>query len=1206
VVLNKLNAGVPFMSKLSLKRKLIAIFGFLIILFTMFCAYSIYSANRFAIITNTIYEHPLNVSNAALEAANGILRIHKAMDELYYVKDKQQVAEILKSINREERSVSFQFNIIETKILGKEGKELISEALDQFHSWRKVTGEMADIIEKGVALEILDSVEEKHALILSGLEEKLLEIQQYARDKADTFMSDATDYKAKTYSFSLLYAFIVIISCFSAAVLFARGLLKQLGADPHKLADIALRISNQDIDIDFNDEDKSGVYKAMGEMVQALKLARDNEINRRWFRQGLVDLDNSIRGEFDIKKMTESIISHTTTYTSSLIGALYLSDSNGNLEYYAGHAIGPKHKKKILYGEGLAGAVAKSGNSITYSDIPKDYLNISSSLGDALPKEIFIVPIKYNNQVIGVMELAKDRAFTIIERELIERIAENIGVSINMAKAQSKVNELLVQTQKQAEELQQQQEELRVSNEELEEQTKMLQISEKKLQQQQEELRVTNEELEERSSAIENQRDEMKRQNEIIKKAQAEVVLKAKALEEASRYKSEFLANMSHELRTPLNSILILSQLLSEDKFKNLNEKQIEYSKTIYMSGNNLLKLINDILDLSKIEAGRFEISIESIDVKELVKEIETEVAPIAANKNITFDVEIDKWVPDHINTDMMKVSQVLKNLLSNAVKFTEKGGVVLGVKLNENDETINNVDYKKGELLHLSVKDTGVGIPQDKIEHIFEAFRQVDGTTSRKYGGTGLGLTISKKLCSMLGGEIRIDSKIDEGATFSVLLPITNAVGSVMEYMTPQVEDISSENVSAVDSIPKSKKTFEKDENLLDKEVLLIIEDDPNFVTILKEIAEGRGFAAVTASDGEEGLYLADYYKPKAILLDISLPGIDGFEVMRRLKENSETKSIPVHFISATDMTMKAMHMGAVGFLTKPVTTAGLEDAFLKIEEIINKTVKNLLVVEDNDIQRNSIVELIGNGDVVTTAVATGEEAYNLLMTKDFDCMILDLGLEDMDGLQFLNRITNNKDIKEIPVIVYTGKDLTQSEEKVLHQYAGSIIIKGARSPERLLAETSLFLHRIEKNLPDEKKKMLNITSGESVLLDKTILIVDDDMRNVFALSSVLEENGMKVVMAQNGKEGVEKALGDEKIDLILMDIMMPVMDGYEATREIRKDKRGEKLPIIALTAKAMASDRTKCIEAGANEYMAKPVNIDKLLSLLRVWLYK
>lgn len=1198
------------MNSLSLKHKLFTIFTGFIIVFSLFGIYAIITKERFAETSETIYEHPMKVSNASLEAINGIIRMQKSMKQLLIVKDKQQFFILVDDINKNERKVYQQLAIVHEQVLGEEGRALALKVHRQFDAWRPLRTQVIALIKEGKKKEAMSISKAKYSTFMLGLEKDIESLISYARVNADKFINEAKEARRSDFIYTTFYALAVFLGSIVVAVLFGKNILKQVGRDPKELSEMAEQISKGNLDIDIDHENSSGIYKVMCEMIIALNNAKDNENARRWLRSGLVDLDNSIRGQYDIKKMTKIMVDYLATYTSSMIGSIYIANSSKTLELYAGYSIDRDFplSTKFEWGEGLIGRVAETGQPQLFKEVPENYVRIRSSIGEIHPKELYIAPFTYDNQVVGVIELGSDKSFSEASLELIDRVAENAGVSLNMAKSQSRVTELLKQTQKQAEELQQQQEELRVSNEELEEQTKLLQASEKRLQQQQEELRVTNEELEERSSAIEQQRDEIKKQNAMLTQAQIDITKKAQALEDASRYKSEFLANMSHELRTPLNSILILSQLLSGDKKGNLDDKQKEFANTIFKSGTNLLNLINDILDLSKIEAGRLDLNIENVNLSKMINDISSEIKPLAVDKKISFEIDHSENLPETIGTDAIKLTQVIKNLLSNAVKFTEKGSVTLSAGLSEKETTLADVKYEAGEVINISVADTGVGIPEDKIEHIFKAFRQVDGTTSRKYGGTGLGLTICKRICGLLGGNISLTSKPGEGSTFLVQLPLkTPAVKAKPEKTEPVV---SAQLDQTFEDEPINDSTVEdstlNDDSLIGENTLLLIEDDPSFVNILWDIAEDRGYKPIVASTGEKGLHMADYYKPKAIILDISLPGMDGYQVMKRLKDNPETKSIPVHFISGTEDTMKAMHMGAIGFLQKPVTTASLEDAFMKIENVLEKAVKNLLIVEDNDIQRQSIVELIGNGDVISTAVSTGEAAYKHLLSNEFDCMILDLGLEDMDGLQFLNRIKNNENIKDIPVIVYTGKDLTHEEERILQQYAGSIIIKGARSPERLLAETSLFLHRVEKDLPESKRAMLENKDNESVLEGKKILLADDDMRNVFALSSVLEENGLIVEMAENGQEAVDKLLADKDIDLVLMDIMMPVMDGYEAIGRIREDSRIKDKPIIALTAKAMPNDRAKCIEAGANEYMAKPVNIDKLLSLLRVWLYK
>ena len=729
-----------------------------------------------------------------------------------------------------------------------------------------------------------------------------------------------------------------------------------------------------------------------------------------------------------------------------------------------------------------------------------------------------------------------------------------------------------------------------------------------------------------------NKKKSMQQQNEELERARQELEKQTHQLEVASKYKSEFLANMSHELRTPLNSILILSQLLAKNKDSNLNEKQVESANAIHSSGSDLLRLINEILDLSKVEAGKIELYFENSPLSELFSDLNRVFKDIADSKGIGFSIVIDKGLPDTIYTDAHRLQQILRNLLTNAFKFTHQGNVCLNIS-RPSTELCAFKGLDPATSVAFAVIDDGIGIPEEKQAAIFEAFQQADGSTSRTYGGTGLGLSISREFVKLLGGSIHLKSEVNKGSVFTIVLPEkpatdTNESSSAMQQHcaleTPPVvspppalettssarqrqPETDSEPAPQIappdlpDAVNDDRKSVKSDDKSL-----LIIEDDIHFAKVIKDFAKERGFKCLVAEDGETGLHFADYYIPSAILLDIGLPGIDGWAVMERLKENPKLRHIPVHFISGHDSSLDALRMGAVGFLTKPVSMEAIESALGKIENLITKPVRKLLVVEDDPIQRESIKQLIGNGDVETTLASSGAEAFEKLTSGAYDCMILDLGLNDMSGFELLDKLKNNENCSRVPVIIYTGHELSRDEEKELRKYADSIIIKGVKSPERLLDETALFLHRVEANLPQDKRNMLKkIHNKESVLQGKTILLVDDDMRNVFALSNVLEEKGMEVVIARNGQECIDKLHKNDSVDLILMDIMMPQMDGYEAMREIRNEQKYKSLPIIALTAKAMKGDRNKCIEAGANDYLAKPVNTDKLISMLRVWLY-
>lgn len=735
------------------------------------------------------------------------------------------------------------------------------------------------------------------------------------------------------------------------------------------------------------------------------------------------------------------------------------------------------------------------------------------------------------------------------------------------------------------------------------------------LQKQQEELRQTNEELEEKATELEIQKKEIENKNVQVEFAKESVEKQAKKLALTSKYKSEFLANMSHELRTPLNSLLLLSNVLSKNDEGNLNEKQVQYAETIQASGSELLSLINDILDLSKIEAGKMTLEILSVSINHIVNTLNQNFRQLSEEKGLKFNIDLDKMLPSVVRTDEKRLMQVLKNLLSNAFKFTDQGRINLNIfKANKGwnitHEILNNAEM----VVAFQVIDTGIGIPKEKMDIIFEAFQQVDGTTSRKYGGTGLGLSISREITRILGGEIIAESKLQKGSSFTLYLPQTYVPLKKLtkkEMDENQKTKLLVEDTMKVDGKEAFIKPYEiKDdrENIQEGDrIFLIIEDDVKFANILIEKAHDYGFKALVASNGETGLTLAQAYKPDAITLDIKLPDLEGWTVLDILKHKSATRHIPVHIISIDDKTQKAMKMGALSYLTKPVTEDALVEAFNKISDYIDRKMKKLLVVEDNDAMRQSIIELIGNSDVETTAVDSGNAALELLKREKFDCMVLDLGLPDISGADLVKKINKELGLVDLPIIIYTGKEISAKEELELKRVSESIIIKDAVSMERLLAETSLFLHRVEEKLPENKRNILkSIHEKDPFLKDKKILVVDDDVRNIFALITVLEQQEMNVLHAETGKAGIETLQKNPDIDVVLMDIMMPIMDGYEAIKRIRAMDEFKNLPIIALTAKAMKGDREECIEVGASDYLAKPIKDEQLMSLLRVWLYK
>lgn len=975
--------------------------------------------------------------------------------------------------------------------------------------------------------------------------------------------------------------------------------------------------------------DKDTLNAALYEMTRTLAENALQNQNQNWLKSGINELDTGLSGQPDTQKLAQSIIDFTSRYLRVQLGLIYIYEEQTNSfvlkASFAADSNNKALKQRFIAGEGLIGQVAKDQQLLLLNENAQS-LDIEIGEGTLIPKQYVLFPLVHEGKTFGVIEYATINPLDELKLTFLEMSRSNIAIAIKTVLAAETVKILLTQTQEQANELEVQQEELRQANEELKEQTNALITSEESLQTQQEELKVTNEELEERTKALEIQRDAIRQKNQELEKAREEIEQKARDLQQASQYKSEFLANMSHELRTPLNSILVLSQLLADNKKKHLDEKELEYARTINGSGSDLLELINEILDLSKVESGKIELYIENMYLEDLAHFIRKSFEPVAEKKGLSLFVNIANDLPKFIRTDVQRFHQIIKNLYSNAIKFTHEGSISLNIFRPDKDEQFKYAHLNSENSIAFSVSDTGIGIPEDKLQLIFDAFQQADGTTSRKYGGTGLGLSISKGFSEILDGEIKVESKEGEGTSFTVILPetyigINNAPDEQADSSEAQPEipvantdeqhiEITKAKSDQDQEALKLKKLEETndDRNLIMEGdlVLLVIDDDKNFTRLLFDLAHEHRFKCLIAHDGESGLHYADFYQPHAIILDIGLPGIDGYEVMKRLKQNSRTRHIPVHYVSAADKSIEHFKQGAIGYLTKPVSKEALNDAFSFIEKIISNPLKRLIIVEDDQSTRKSIANLMKSENIEIVAVASGEEALEKITSEHFDCMILDLGLKNMTGFELLEAIKESTKTQNLPVVVYTAKELSRDENLMLQQYANSIVLKGARSFERLLSETTLFLHQVESDLSKKKQEMLHKTQlREDVLANKNILIVDDDMRNVFALTSVLENYAMNVVFAKNGREGIEKLKSAKKIDLVLMDIMMPEMDGYEAMRLIRKEKKYEKLPIIALTAKAMKDDREKCLAAGANEYLSKPVDAAKLISLLRVWLY-
>jgi HAMP domain-containing protein/CheY-like chemotaxis protein/signal transduction histidine kinase len=1019
------------------------------------------------------------------------------------------------------------------------------------------------------------------------------------------------------------------------------------------IAEVATAVTTGDLSRSITVEAQGEVMSLkdnINEMIRNLRDTTRINTEQDWLKTNVARFTRLLQGQRDLLTVARLILSELAPLVSEQHGVFYINEgANGDSVLRLMASYGYRERRHLANrfrpGEGLVGQCVLERQRILLSEVPEDYVKIGSGLGEAAPRNIVVLPIVFEGEVLGVIELASFNRFSEIHLTFLDQLTESIAIVLNTISATSRTEELLKQSQSLTQELQNQQQELQETNRRLEQQAQSLQTSEERLKEQQEELQQTNEELEEKARLLSDQKTEVERKNRQIELARQELEEKAEQLALTSRYKSEFLANMSHELRTPLNSMLILSRLLADNPEGNLTPKQVEYSGTVYSSGNDLLALINEILDLAKIESGTMEIQVADVAFPSLRDYVERNFREIAQDRNLSFTVDLDERLPHAIYTDPQRLQQVLRNLLSNAFKFTEHGQVALRVNVVTEGWSRDHPSLKQADrVIAFAVADTGIGIPQHRHKLVFEAFQQGDGTTSRKYGGTGLGLSISREIARLLGGEIRLASSPGEGSTFTLYLPQAylpvrgvgqreggpgvreregGRFGSLARSLTPSlplaerslVESgsvggaASSYAASEAENSELMLEQVEEDDRAAiepEDRVLLIVEDDVNFARVLLERGRSHGFKGIIATRGALVPALARRFRPHAVTLDIRLPDTDGWTLLDRLKHDAETRHIPVQIISVSEERQRGLTHGAIAFLQKPVTPEALDDGLARIKSFIERPVRKLLVIEDDEVQRHSIVELITESDVETRAVGTGAEALAALKAEAFDCLVLDLVLPDMTGFELIEQIRLEVG-SAIPIVIYTAKSLSPREETELKRLADTIIVKDVQSPERLLDETALFLHRVQANLPASKRQMLQQGRlTDPVLAGKKVVVVDDDIRNIFALTSLLERHQMQVVYAENGRDGIALLQNLPDVDLVLMDIMMPEMDGYETIAAIRQRENLRSLPIIALTAKAMKGDRKNCMDAGASDYIAKPVDPEHLLSLLRVWLYR
>jgi CheY-like chemotaxis protein/HAMP domain-containing protein len=982
-------------------------------------------------------------------------------------------------------------------------------------------------------------------------------------------------------------------------------LASNLSGQVRSIRDVATAVTQGDLTRSITVDARGEIAQLKDTVNQMIRsLAETTNVNQEqdWLKTNVARFTRMLQGQRDLLTVARQILNELAPLVSAHHGAFYMTENDDEgqvLRLFASYAY--QERKTIAnvwrFGQGLVGQAALEAKRIVLANVPRDYMLITSALGQGAPHSIVVVPILFEGEVKGVIELASFDRFSPIQLAFLDQMLESLGIVIATIEATMRTDELLRQSQSLTEEL----------------------------RSQQEELQQTNEELEEKAHQLTEQKAEVERKNRQVELARQELEEKAEQLALTSKYKSQFLANMSHELRTPLNSLLILSRQLADNGEQNLSDKQIRYAETIRQAGTDLMTLINEVLDLAKIESGTMAVEIGAVRFVNLRDYVDQTFRQVAEEKRLGFAVELDDTLPGTIETDDMRLRQVLRNLLSNAIKFTERGRVSLRVfSAGASESGSLHAGRVHPEIVAFAVTDTGIGIPPNKQRLIFEAFQQADGSTSRKYGGTGLGLAISREIAGLLGGDLTVDSTVGQGSTFTLYLPTqyrqrqSRHRPPAAKPMTPPIHvidlavpesrtDRPTEPIVLPQQAALARPIADDYESLAPGDrVLLVVEDDATFATTLLDIARASGFKGVIATTGQSALELARSVKPDAITLDLSLPDLDGWVLLDRLKHDPQTRHIPVHIVSGLGQERRGLQCGALGFLHKPASEEELRAGLAEVHAFVEKRVKQLLVVEDDPVQSEAIRDLVGGADVETTMVDTAENALATLTSKPFDCVVLDLSLPGMSGFDLIERIKAEPRHRRMPVIVYTGRELTEDDRVRLRGLAQTVIVKDVTTMERLLDETTLFLHRVESHLPERKQRVLRrLARADPLLSERCVLVVDDDLRNIFALTSLLEGHKMSVLYAENGRRALAKLEDHPRIDAVLMDIMMPEMDGYEALRKIRAREEWKDLPVIALTAKAMNGDREKCLEAGASDYITKPVDADQLLSLLRVWLY-
>ncbi|WP_172821892.1 response regulator [Magnetospirillum sp. XM-1] len=1114
-----------------------------------------------------LYAHPFAVTNALMQVESQVNAMRADMLKMIYEHSPTDVSQLAGQVAIKENEMAASLAVIRAQYLGP--SDDVKRLSDKLAEWKTVRDQNIRLCQAGEFEKAAENSRRFGVPQIAGLRRELAGIYAFAQDKAAEFNRRIVERRdAALRDIALTLAGLLLLG----AVL-ARLITRSIAVPLGQLRDVMHQLADGDLSVAIPNHSRVAEVARMAAAVEVFKRAAQRLESDGWIKDGVARLSPALQQVDTLAEFASTALDFLVPLSGAGVAVFHGRPSaSGRFVRMGGWGLSPSHHQlpdSFALGEGVAGEAARGGQPILIQSPPESWLNVASATGAAAPAEILVVPVMSRGAALAVLEFASFTPFSEAQRAVIEAALPVLALNLEILARNIRTQDLLEETQTQAEELRTSEEELRTQSEALQVANEELRVSEEELKVQQEALQAANEELRLKTEALEER-------SQALEDSRAEADRRAAEVEQASRYKSEFLANMSHELRTPLNSVLILARDLAENEAGNLSPDQTESARVIHDSGTHLLALINDVLDLSKVEAGKMTLAPVAVPLADLAQAIRGRFAPVAADKGLDFQVEVAPDLPESLFADRGKIEQIVNNLVSNAIKFTAQGGV-----------TIRLATVADGGALTLSVADTGIGIAEQDRQRIFAAFEQADSSTSRQFGGTGLGLTISRRLARLMGGDITLEDNGERGSIFTLTLPLNG--GTIPPHpCAPQ-------SPPAIVEAPVSELA-PADAPTADGKLLLVIEDDPVFRRVVCELAQAKGFATITAADGKTGLDMARLRRPGGIVLDIGLPGMSGWEVIEGLSRSPETRGIPVHVISAGDEPSKAARLGIVGHLTKPVSREQINDVFEVLLRAGSATGRRrLLLVDGNEVNRTTIRQTLAGLDLDITIAETGAQALERIAKETFDCMVIDLALPDMQGAEILER-AERAGPGLPPVIVYSSAELSQEQTLSIREFTDSIVIKGARSSERLLDEVGLFLHAIEARANGKPKARPPAEAVDTALAGRTVLLVDDDMRNAFALSKVLRARGLKVLIAQDGAKALSHLQAREHIDLVLMDIMMPGMDGYRAMGEIRKDPRFARLPIIALTAKAMPGDHDRCLAAGADDYLTKPVDIEML----------